>query len=181
MPGNPDKEKKEAHEACHSTVQRFLKSVDNVSCKIGFIGIIAILVMMTITVVDVILRWFGLAIIGTMEVTELLLGVMAFFSFSWCYCEDKHLKIEVLAEQFPERARCVTSLLGALVGLIFFGAVMWGSFGLALDAYTRKEISPLLKIPLFPVKIIIMIASCIFFLQLLSSVLDRITRVAKGD
>jgi TRAP-type C4-dicarboxylate transport system permease small subunit len=178
---SPGKEKQEFCEPCRSTGQRILKSVDSVSCGVGPVGIVAILSMVAITVVDVVLRWFGSAILGTMEITELLLCLMAFFSFSWCYCEDKHIKIEVLTEHFSATARCVTNLLGALVGLVFFGAVMWGSFGFAFDAYARKEISPLLKIPLFPMKFVIMLASCLFFLQLLSSVIERTMRLVKGE
>lgn len=175
------KEMQEFCEPCRSAGERILKIIDSVSCVSGLIGIVSILAMIALTVVDLVFRWAGSAVLGTSEITELLLGLMAFFTFSWCYCRDKHIKIEILTSHFPVRARCATNLLGTLVGLVFFGAVMLGSFGFVFDAYTRKEVSPLLGIPLFPMKFTIMLASCIFFLQLLSSAIERTIRLGKGE
>jgi len=163
---------------CCSPKQRnILVSSEVISCKIGYIGMMSILAMMSVTVIDVFLRWFGYAILGCMEITELLLGIMAFYSFSWCYCEDKHLKIEVVTEKFSDKTRCITNLLGSLVGLIFFGSIAWGAYGFAIDSYMRKEVTPLLNIPLFPIKAAIGIASVLFVFQLITISIDRVAKI----
>lgn len=174
------KEKQESCEACRSTGQRILKSIDSVSFGMYSVGVVAIVAMLVTTMVDVVLRWSASSTIGVMEITKFMLGLMVFFSFAWINCIDKHLKIEALTDHFPATARRVTDLLGAIVGFVFFGGLMLGSFGFAYDAYIMEEVTPILHIPLFPMKFIIMIASCLIFLQLLSSVIKRVIRLVKG-
>lgn len=161
----------------------FLQRVQNINERISTIAAIVaavmILVIMLLTVVDVSLRKFGSGIEGYIELNGLMMVVIAFFSFGYCWYRDGHIRIDLFLDRISHRAQLAIRAFGALSGLVFFGAMVWKGIGFAFDAYRKSEVSSDLLIPLFPVKFLLVIGASIFCFQLLIAFAIFVSHVRK--
>jgi TRAP-type C4-dicarboxylate transport system permease small subunit len=128
-----------------------------------------IILMMFLTLVDVTLRKFGSGIPGAFELNGLMLVVITFFALAHCWNQDGHIRVDMFLHRFPLRARSTANSCTALVGLLFFGAVMLGGAKFAIRAFVKNEISITLNLPLFPVKLLLVVGCALFCFQLLLS------------
>lgn len=146
-----------------------------------------IILMMFLTLADVTLRKFGSGIPGAFELNGLMLVVITFFALAHCWNQDGHIRVDMFLHRFPLRVRSTANGCTALVGLLFFGAVMLGGAKFAVKALEKHEISVTLKLPLFPVKLLLVIGCALFCFQLLLSFIVCIsewfkkTRYMKGQ
>lgn len=146
----------------------------------NIVSMVTVMAMMVLTVLDVILRKLGGAVMGAVEISELMLVVVAFFSFPYCLVLGRHIEIDVLTGRLSSRGKSASMAFGVLIGLVFFGAMMLGSVKFTIDAVEVAEISPILKIPLFPVKLLLMIGCFIFCLQLIASLVHHLRQMVEG-
>ncbi|TQE99141.1 MAG: TRAP transporter small permease [Spiribacter salinus] len=97
---------------------------DNTATKVGKnievflegLAGIALLMMMLVTAVDVIGRYFfGLAITGSVELTQITLAVVVFLAFPLVCWREEHVSIDLLDSIFPHRfvwfRQCTINLL----------------------------------------------------------------------
>lgn len=131
-----------------------------------------IIVMMFLTLADVTLRKLGSGIPGAVELNGLMLVVITFFALAHCWNQDGHIRVDMFLDRFPHRIRSTANGCTALVGLLFFGAVMLGSAKFAIKAFEKNEISTTLNLPLFPVKLLLVIGCFFFCFQLLLSFIN---------
>ena len=162
----------------------YFQNIKSIIAKIGSVGGaisgITIFVMMLLTDVDVTLRKFGSGFTGATELNALMLVVVGFFSFAHCWNRRGHIRIDLFLERRSNRVKSASKAFGALIGLIFFGAIMWGGIGFAFNAYRQAEVSPILMMPTYPVKVLLVIGCSMFVLRLLVSFIEFLSQTVKG-
>jgi len=144
----------------------------------GFSGALS-LMMMLLVVADVILRNVGSALKGTVELVSLMLVVTGFFAMPYTWYKKNHVGIDTFCNRFPQWGQLAVKALGTLLGLLFFGAILWGGVKLSFTAYKVGEISPDLMLPLYPVKLLLVIGCAIFCFHLLVSFIDFLIQMFK--
>ncbi|UCG68082.1 MAG: TRAP transporter small permease [Thermoplasmata archaeon] len=71
---------------------------------VGFVALIAIVIMMMLTTTDVILRYlFDSPILGSMEMTELLMVSVAGLSLAWCTLKSGHIRVDIIINMFSKK------------------------------------------------------------------------------
>jgi len=146
-----------------------------------------IILLMLLTLTDVALRKFGSGIPGAVELNGLILIVITFFALAHCWNQDGHIRVDMFLQRFPNRVKSTANGCTALVGLLFFGAVMLGGAKFAIKALEKHDISITLKLPLFPVKLLLVVGCALFCFQLLLSFIGcmsqclKKTRAMKGE
>jgi TRAP-type C4-dicarboxylate transport system permease small subunit len=128
----------------------------------GIIGVVILLAMMMMTVFDVILRYFfSKPIIGSMEISVVLMVCVVFLGIGWCALNEGHISVDIITGKLSKRGRALLNGLDNIVTLVLALIIAWRSFIEALSAKEMEVSSPILGIPRYP---FIIVTSFGFFL-----------------
>jgi len=146
----------------------------------GIIGVIILLAMMMMTVFDVILRYFfSRPIIGSMEISVVLMVCVVFLGIGWCALKDGHISVDIITGKLSKRSRALLNGFDNIVTLVLALVIAWRSFIEALSAKEMEVTSPILGIPRYPFVFVtsfgfflLFSAALILFLKNIRSVKD---------
>lgn len=87
---------------------------------VGFVSLMTIVVMMMLTTADVILRYlFDRPILGSMEMTELLMVSVAGLSLAWCTLKSGHIRVDIITNMFSKKTnKTIDAINYILTGII---------------------------------------------------------------
>ena len=145
-------------------MQRFQEIVSKLSRFLAVIAGITLVFVMLLTVLDVVLRYFGYPIIGVYDLVAL--GGAIVIGFTMPLAAEK--RIHVFMEMaFQGHSRTVKQILNLLTRLIVFGisfVVAWNLIRLGIDFRRTGEVSLTIRIIYYPIAI--GLGAC-FFIQML--------------
>ena len=131
-------------------MQRIEKILTSVSEKFNVVAAVSVVLIMTVIVVDVVLRFFRHPIPGTIDIVGLLGSLVISFSLGYTSIQKGHIAVEFLYDKLPEKARGVIGAINELVGTVFFAILAWHSFIFALKLKASGEVSPTIQMPTYP-------------------------------
>ncbi len=131
-------------------MQRIEKILTSVSEKFNVVAAVSVVLIMTVIVVDVVLRFFRHPIPGTIDIVGLLGSLVISFSLGYTSIQKGHIAVEFLYDKLPEKARGVIGAINELVGTVFFAILAWQSFIFALKLKASGEVSPTIQMPTYP-------------------------------
>jgi len=157
-------------------MQRFQELVSKLSRFLAVIAGATLVFVMLLTVLDVILRYFGYPIIGVYDLVALGGAIVVGFTMPLAAEKRIHVYMEMA---FQGHSRTVKQILNLLTRLIVFGisfVVAWNLIRLGIDFRRTGEVSLTIRIIYYPVAI--GLGAC-FFIQMLVLVV-QIFRVFSG-
>lgn len=114
--------------------------IEKIGAAIKWISLLLVL----ITVVDVLLRYFFKS--GSVAVQELewyFFAALFLFGASSTFAADEHVRVDVFYSKCSERTQAKINIIGTFVFLIpFCLVVMWASSGFVVQSYNMMEGSP---------------------------------------
>jgi TRAP-type C4-dicarboxylate transport system permease small subunit len=129
----------------------FVKTVANVS---GFLNVIAgtgLILLMTLTIADVILRaFFNKPILGTYEMVGLIGAVVIGFSMPQTAALRGHIYVDSFIALLPRTVRNIFNVGTRLLVISLLGMIGWNLFKFAGDLQKSGEVSLTLQIPFYP-------------------------------
>ena len=132
-------------------MKKFEKLVSKLS---GFLGVIAgstLVAVMLMTVLDVILRYFGRPIVGIYDIVALGGAVIIGFSMPLAAERKVHVYMEMGLQSY---SRTVKQVLSFVTRVILFGIsflVAWNLIQLGIDFRQTGEVSLTIKIIYYPI------------------------------
>ncbi len=111
----------------------------------------AVTLMMFLTVADVLLRAGGHPIIGTFEISSLLLALVIGFGIPQVSLDRGHVYMDVILGRLSPRGRNVLNTFTRILCLILFAFIGYKLFGVGARFHMSGEVSPTIKIPFYPV------------------------------
>lgn len=129
----------------------FVKTVATVS---GFLNVIAgtgLILLMTLTIADVILRAFNKPILGTYEMVGLMGAVVIGFSMPHTSLFRSHIYVDSFIALLPRAVRNMFNLATRLLVLSILLLIGWNLFKFAGDLQKSGEVSLTLQLPFYPV------------------------------
>lgn len=117
----------------------------------NWVSAAAVVVMMTLTCMDIILRIFRHPIPGTYEMVGFLGAVFAAFALGYTSIHRGHIAVDFLVQKLPRRAQSLVDGANASICSIFFGFVAWQCLVYAGDMKAYGEVSMTLQMPVYPV------------------------------
>ena len=156
-------------------MQVFHSMVLKVSKVMDGIGGTVLTLMMFVTVLDVVLRFFKIPITGTYELVFLGGAVVIGCAIPVTSWEGGHVNVDVLVEHLPAGARKVLALFNRVLGIIFFVLLGINLFLLGSDLFVSGEVSLTLHVPYYPVAYILALCSFVEALVLVSSFIRTIS------
>ena len=160
-----------------SVLDKFEKFNRRLSDWFEWIGLAGILLMMTITCIDVVgAKVFKSPLLGSIDIVMLSQIVAISFAASMALILGRHIRVEIFFNLLPRRAQAVINSIVLLLGLGLFIVIIWRLCVLGYSFQTSGEYSATAYIPLYPFIYGIAFASIPVCLVLLLEFLKSLTK-----
>lgn len=154
--------------------------IQPVSRAIRSIGLVVLAAMMFLTFADVALRYvFNRPIIGSFDLTELMMVVVVCFGFAYCGVVKGHVNVDLVVSQLRQRSRAIVDTITGLLGFVFLFLITWQAFLYIKVIYLKGLISAVLHIPVYPFVAVAAIGLAVFCLVLLTDILDFLSKAVR--
>jgi TRAP-type C4-dicarboxylate transport system permease small subunit len=114
------------------------------------VGAVALAGTMMIIVANVIYRAFGGVIVGTYDLVEITIVIVAAFSIADTELHKRHTSVDAVTTHLSERAQFRMENGCNLISFCYWGIIAWGSAKLTIEKAQLGEVTELLKISIIP-------------------------------
>jgi|WetSurMetagenome_2_1015567.scaffolds.fasta_scaffold94835_2 TRAP-type transport system small permease protein len=135
---------------------------------VGLLAMLALLVMMSLTTVDVFSRWlFSRPILGTMEMTELLMVSIMALSLAWCTFKGGHIRVDIITGLFSKKANKVVDIFNFVLTATVVAFMVPALIGRYIEGVKMDAATPVLKIPEGPFALLLVFGYSLTFVVLI--------------
>lgn len=149
--------------------EKIAKAMGGCSAVMAYIGALALFILMLLTTADVTGRYlFNKPILGTIELTEILILLIVFSFMANTQAEKRHVSVDLFFRRFRRPVRLGVELAIGTVCLVLMGLIVWRSGLMAVELKQAAMRSNNLHIPKYPLAIYVMIgcfAMCIEYVR----------------
>ena len=153
-------------------MDRIENKVQALSKFINVIAGIALTFMMLLTVTDVILRSFRMALVGTYELVAFSGAVVIGFAVPLTTFLKGNVLVDFFIMKFSTRVRNIFHIVTRCMGIFLFSLLGWNLFKVGMDLYRSGEVSLTLELPFYPVAFGLGVAGFIQCLVLIVQILQ---------
>lgn len=159
----------------------YIKAVHSFAHKCGLFGALVMVGLMLFTVADVVLRsLFRAPILGSFELTEFSLVVMAFLAIPWAAAKKVNVRVDLLVSRLAPKTQVVIGSVTCLMALIVTAFCAWYTVPQALYIFRLGQESDMLKIPVYPFYLLVSFGFFLVFLILVADFIELVRKAVKG-
>lgn len=159
---------------------RLERTIFPVSRVLHIAGQGIIVLMVLVTVADVFLRYiFNMPILGSYEVTELMMVVLVFASLGYTMAMKGHVCVDLVVSRFSAKTQAIIESVTTLLALFLFSMVVWRNVLHAGTVWERNDVSAELFIPLGPFVLFVALGAAVLFLVLLVHFFQSLARAVQ--
>jgi TRAP-type C4-dicarboxylate transport system permease small subunit len=129
----------------------FGKTVMQISRFLNGIAGISLIFLMSLTIIDVVLRGFNKPILGTYELVAFAGAVVIGFSMPRTATLRGHICVDFLIAKFSRKVRNLFNITTRLLVLLLLFLIGWNLFKFGWDLQRSGEVSLTLQMPFYPV------------------------------
>ena len=155
------------------------EALNKFSDLLKLIGAVALTVMMMLTVVDVIGRFFKSPIFGSVELVGFLATIVVAAALPYTYRMDGHVGVEILVRLLSEKTQIGIDIFTRTLTLILFILITWQMFLYAEDIYHTGEVSMNLEFPIYYIVYLLSFGLLVFTVTILEAIVQDITKIRK--
>jgi len=157
----------------------FKKNSLSLARRLDMIAATAVFAMMSLTCVDVFLRYFfRMPIPGTYEIVALLGAVAVSFAMAHTLAERGHVAVSLVVQLFPKWLQDIIEGIISIFGIILFGLIAWQSVLYGMDCQRAGEVSMTLEwLPFYPIIYGVALGAMVVCLVLLVNLADALGEV----
>lgn len=153
----------------------FFKILNPLTRAIFYISITCLAIMMFLTAIDVMGRYFfNSPIIGAFEITEYLMVLLMAGAFAYTGITEGHVVVELVTDRLPKRTQAILLCITSFLSMALLTFITWQGFIYIGDNISSKVSSATLQIPSWPFVLILAIGFTIFLLVLVFQFLQNI-------
>ena len=131
-------------------MQSIINKVQGLSKFLDIFAGIAITFIMSLTVIDVILRSFRKPIVGTYELVAFAGAIVIGFAVPLTTLLKGHVLVDFFVLKFPKAIRNIVNVVTRLLGIWLFSVLGWNLIKMGMDFYRTGEVSLTLQLPFYP-------------------------------
>lgn len=137
----------------------------------NFTSGMVILALMLLAVVQVLGRKvFNYPVRGYVDWVEFSMAIFAFLGIAYCQRLGGHIRMELVIGQFMGRTRWILETLSTLIALFIISVLMWFAYEHFLRAWQIGDSTMDIELPIWPGKLIVVIA----FISLIARLLIQL-------
>lgn len=126
------------------------RKVSKVSESLSVVSGVAATCVMLLTVVDVLGRAVNHPIVGSYEMIALMGAILIGFSMPYTTTSGSHVFMEMLIKKLPKQVATGMNVATRLLCIALFAVAGVNVFRFARELALAGEVSPTLKIPIYP-------------------------------
>lgn len=139
-----------------------------------YIAGIALLVMLTIQVTNIVGRkGFEFPILGTVEMTRMLLATVVFLGLTYSEDLGDHITIDLIYVRLGPRMKAAFDVFANLTSIAIVGLISWQLFTFALFTRASGEETGALDWPIWPFVLVTAFGSALYALAITSRLVLR--------
>lgn len=154
------------------------KNIARVRNCLKICGAVALMGMTLVTCVDVVGRYLGHPIFGSVEVVGFLAVLTAALALPYTHEMKGHIGVEILIRTFSERTQAIIELCTNTIALAFFGIVTWRMTRYAGTIRKSGEVSMSLEFPEYVIIYLTAFCFLIFALTIAEEIFGTIKLLA---
>jgi TRAP-type C4-dicarboxylate transport system permease small subunit len=144
------------------------------------VGAASLTAMMFLTASDVTMRYFfNKPISGAFDLTEYMMAVVFAFGLPYCTLQGSHIKVDILMERLPGKARTVITAITTPLGLGLFSLFAWQSIVYTQIQFHTNIVSSVLNIHRYPFVGLLSLGYAGFVIVLLADLLNFIAKAIR--
>lgn len=117
-------------------------------------------IIMVLTFCDVIGRYvFNAPIVGTVEVTELLMGMMVYLGVGFTTHARGHIRVDIVIDRLPPRVQAVLDALTLTISIVLVSVVCWHLWIKAGETVDKNDLTQIWEWPVWPAAYVMAAAS----------------------
>jgi TRAP-type C4-dicarboxylate transport system permease small subunit len=128
--------------------------------------------MLLFTLLDVIMRGFGRPIVGDYEVISFLGAVVIGFAIPYTSLLKAHVAVDFLIEKLPKTAGEAMQVATRILGMALFLWMSWNFIVMSLDLIKSKEVTPVFRLPYYPISFGLAFTCIVQCMPLLSQIME---------
>jgi TRAP-type C4-dicarboxylate transport system permease small subunit len=151
--------------ARHARLPHMLQDLNARIVRVLLVAAAAIILMLGFLVCADI---FGRAIFnspvkGTPEIVSMSIVIICFLLAGYAVQSGGMIYTDVFSSMFGVRGNALAALLSAVLGILFFAIIVWGSYEPMLHAWTSGEYEGegALRVPVWPARVVVVIGSAL--------------------
>ena len=133
---------------------------------------------MLLVVASVTSRFFNVAITGTMELMELMIGVTVAIALAYTALRKGHVAVKLIVSRFPIKTGAIVGIAISFLSLAIWGFMVYAAADLTAEKGLR-EISETLELPYLPFRAVFMLGLALFSLTFISDIFEEFKK-ARG-
>jgi len=141
----------------------------------------ALALLAAVTFCDVIARYFfNLPFSFTVEVTEILMGVMIYFAVGLTTHDNDHISVDFVTLRLSEHVRVVLGLVTNVLALGFLILMVWQLLQRAVSLFEKGDVSPIMLFPRWPTAFVMTFGALFFLTGLAVLIIAACRRLSTG-
>ncbi len=148
------------------------KATYAVSRGICWISALGLLVMMTLTFVDVISRYFGYPIKGSYDIVGMCGAFVIALPIAYTQMHKGHVGIDFIVLKLPGPAQKAIDSTNYLLNISFYALLTWQSSIYGKKLWSVGQVSETIQIPLFPFPYVVAIGFALMCLILIIELIN---------
>ena len=137
-----------------------------------YLSVIALLVMLFVTFIDVIFRnFFNSPIPGAVEIARMMMICMS-PAFIPALVQKRHIMVGVFIDRLGRKGQMVFDTLGYLLSAIICALISYQGFVEFIKKLTRGDVYTILRIPVWPFMLLFAVAMGIFAISIVIYLID---------
>lgn len=158
----------------------YFEHILNVITKSGFrVSQFCVLAMMTILVLNIILRKVWHPITGAYDFVSFTAAVLAGFGIAYVASVKGHVAVELFIDRLPERVQLIIGIIAGILSLGVFSLVSWQSAIYARSTWVSGEFSMTAYAPFYPFIFAVSLGVAVMCLVILLDIIKSLVKVVK--
>ncbi|NLO96460.1 MAG: TRAP transporter small permease subunit, partial [Peptococcaceae bacterium] len=164
-----------------SLIKKFSGLIDTCSGAFGFVGGMLLFATGFIITIQVILRYvFKARNIWTDETATIFVLIAVFTTLALGLREGSHVRMQTVFDRLPKLTQMVLEIISYLFIFIFSAIYTFVAFQMMMDSLILGETSPMLHLPMWPAKALILIGFIILTFQTLQLFIKKLNVFPKN-
>ncbi len=126
--------------------------------------------MLLFTLLDVFMRAFGRPIVGDYEIISFLGAVVVGFAIPYTSMLKGQVLVDFLLEKLPKNASDAMQIATRILSIALFLWMSWNFVVMSLDLVKSKEVTPVFRMPYYPISFGLAFACIVQCLVLISQI-----------
>lgn len=158
-----------------------MSAIETFTDRAGYVLVFVVLPLTGVIVYEVVMRYvFHLSTVWATELSKYLFGGYTILLAAYALLHNRHVRVDILRERLSPRRKAVVDLATSVLGFTFIILLLRSSVQWAWLSVQRGEISTSAwSPPIYPVKLLLPIATAWFLLQMVVTFI-RLYTLFKG-